>query len=84
MDTPDSTTRTGALRVALRRLVLGAFGCTALVIVLLVGNAVLSALGRTFDPHGYGLIFGILCAAVLTPVALALWLLYQSLRRRSN
>jgi len=29
-------------------------------------------------------IFGILCAAVLTPVALALWLLYQWMRRRGN
>jgi hypothetical protein len=35
MDTPDSTTRTSALRTALRRLVLGAFACTAMLIVLL-------------------------------------------------
>ena len=84
MDTPDSTTRTGAVRVALRRLVLAAFACTAVVIVLLVGEAVFSAIGWKPDPHGYGVIFGILCAAVLTPVALALWLLYRSMRRRGN
>jgi hypothetical protein len=79
MDTPDRTTRTGGLRVALRRLVLGAFVCTATVIVLLVGEAVLSATGLSSDPHGYAVFAGILFAAVLTPVALALWLLYQSM-----
>lgn len=84
MDMPDSTTRTGALRAALRRLVLGAFACTAIVIVLLVGVAVFSATGLTFDPHGYGVFAGILLAAVLTPVAIVLWLLYQAMRRRSN
>ena len=72
METPDSTTRTGTLRTALRRLVLGAFACTALVIVLLVGEAVLSATGLAFDPHGYGMFGAILFAAVLTQVALAL------------
>jgi hypothetical protein len=84
MDTPDSTTRTGALRTALRRLVLGAFACTTAVIVLLAGEAVFSATGLSSDPHGYGVFAGILFAAVLTPVALALWLLYQSMRRRGN
>jgi len=84
MDTPDSTTRRSALRTVLRRLVLGAFACTALVIVLLVGQAVLSATGVAFDPHGYGMFAGILIAAVLTPVALALWLLYRAMRRRGN
>ncbi|WP_410657612.1 hypothetical protein [Amycolatopsis sp. lyj-112] len=84
MDTPDGTTRTSALRTALRRLVLGAFACTAAVIVLLVGTAVLSATGLSSDPHGYGMFAGILFAAVLTPIALALWLLYRSLRRRGH
>jgi hypothetical protein len=84
MDTPDGTTRAGALMTALRRLVLGAFACTAIMIVLLVGEAVLSAIGVTSDPHGYGVFAGILFAAVLTPVALALWLLYQTMRRRGN
>jgi hypothetical protein len=84
MDTPDSPTRTGALRTALRRVVLGAFACTTVVIVLFAGEAVLSATGLHFDPHGYGMIVGILFAAILTPVALALWLLYQSMRRRGN
>jgi hypothetical protein len=84
MDTPDGTTRTGALRAALRRLVLGVFACIAIVIVLLVGAAVLSALGLSSDPHGYAVFAGLLFAAVLTPVALALWLLYQSMRRRGN
>lgn len=32
--------------------------------------------------HGYGIFSGILFAAVLTPVALVLWLLYQALRPR--
>jgi hypothetical protein len=82
MDAPDSTTRPSALRTALRRFVLGAFACTAMVIVLLVGVAVLSAIGLSFDPHGYGMFAGILFAAVLTPVALALWLLYRSMRRK--
>jgi len=84
MDTPDGTTRTGSLRTALRRLVLGAFACIAAVIVLLVGVAVFSAIGLSSDPHGYGVFAGFLFAMVLTPVALALWLLYQSMRRRGN
>lgn len=84
MDTPGGTTRPGALRTVLRRIVLGAFASTAVVIVLLVGEVVLSATGLSFDPHGYGVIFGIVCTAVLTPVALALWLLYQSLRPRGD
>ncbi|QBS44284.1 hypothetical protein [Nocardia sp. CS682] len=84
MDTPDSTTRTSALRTTLRRLVLGAFACTAALIVLFGGEAVLSATGVSDDPHGYGMFAGILFAAVLTPVALALWLLYRSMRRRGN
>jgi hypothetical protein len=79
VDTPNSTTRK-----ALRRLVLGAFACTAMVIVLLVGEAVLSAIGLSADPHGYGMFAGILFAAILMPVALALWLLYRSMRRRDN
>ena len=49
---------------------LGAFACTAVLIVLLVGEAVLSVTGLSFDPHGYGMFAGILFAAVLTPVAL--------------
>jgi hypothetical protein len=53
-------------------------------IALLVGEAVLSATGLSADPHGYAAFAGILFAAVLTPVALALWLLYQSMRRRGN
>jgi hypothetical protein len=69
---------------ALRRLVLGAAACTATAIVLLVGEAVLSAAGLTSDPHGYAVFAGIQIAAILTPVALALWLLYRSMRRRGN
>jgi len=84
MDTPDRKTRAGGLRAALRRLVLGAFICAATVIALLVGLAVLSATGLSSDPHGYTVIFGILCAVILTPAALALWLLHQSMQRRSN
>ncbi|ONI76241.1 hypothetical protein ALI144C_36865 [Actinosynnema sp. ALI-1.44] len=84
MDTPDSTSRPSALRTALRRLVLGAFVCTAMVIVVLVGVAVFSATGLSTDPHGYGMFAGILFAAVLSPVALALWLLYRSMRRRGG
>lgn len=82
MDTPDNAARTSALRTVLRRFVLGAFACTATVIVLLVGEAVLSATGLSADPHGYGIFAGVLFAAVLTPVALGLWLLYRSMRRR--
>ena len=70
-----------SLRTALRRIVLGAFSCVALVIVLLVGEVVLSVTGLAFDPHGYGMFAGILLAAVLMPVALALWVLYRSMRR---
>jgi hypothetical protein len=84
MDTPDSTTRTSALWTALRGLVLGALVCTAVSIVLLVGVAVLSTTGLSSDPHGYGMFAGILFAAVLTPVALALWLLYRSMRQRGK
>ncbi|WP_410646757.1 hypothetical protein [Amycolatopsis sp. cmx-4-54] len=73
-----------ASRTVLRRVVLGAFVCVAAVIVLLIGRAVLGATGLAFDPHGYGMFAGILVTAVLTPVALALWLLYRSLRRRGK
>ncbi|WP_410599022.1 hypothetical protein [Amycolatopsis sp. lyj-90] len=71
-------------RPVIRRVVLGAFACVAAVIVLLVGMVVLSATGVSSDPHGYGMFAGILFAAVLTPVALALWLLYRWLRRRRD
>ncbi|MEV6491193.1 hypothetical protein AB0M20_21655 [Actinoplanes sp. NPDC051633] len=54
------------------------------MIVLLAGEAVLSAIGLTSDPHGYGVFAGVLFAAVLTPVALSLWLLYRSMRRRGK
>ena len=84
MNTPEPTTRTGGAWVVLRRVVLAVFACTSLVIVVLVGEAVFSGIGWIADPHGYGVIFGILCAAVLTPVALVLWLLYQWVRRRGN
>lgn len=79
MGTQESTSRT-----VLRRFVLGAFACVAAVIVLLAGRAVLSATGLASDPHGYGMFAGILFTAVLTPVALGLWLLYRSLRRRGK
>jgi hypothetical protein len=81
MDAPGDTTRPNPVRTALRRLVLGAFSCVLAMIALLIGIAVLSITGLSFDPHGYGMIFGILLAAVLTPVALTLWVLYRSLRR---
>ncbi|SNT49054.1 hypothetical protein SAMN05421812_107168 [Asanoa hainanensis] len=68
----------------LRYLVLGAFACTTAVIALLVVVAVLSATGASSDPHGYAMIGGILFAAVLTPVAVALWLLHRSMRRRGR
>ncbi|MEO3743587.1 hypothetical protein [Plantactinospora sp. B5E13] len=84
MDTPDGPSRTGFPRAALRRVVLGAFACVAMVIVLLVAEVVLSALGLSSDPHGYAAFAGILFSAVLTPVALVLWLLYRSMRRRGN
>ena len=50
------------MRTALRRLVLGAFCCVVGLIVLLVGAAVLSVTGLSFDPHGYGMFAGILFA----------------------
>lgn len=84
MDTPDEPSRTGFRWTALRRLVLGAFACVGVVIVLLVAEVVLSAVGWSSDPHGYAVFAGILFSAVLTPVALALWLLYQAMRRRGG
>ncbi|WET83037.1 hypothetical protein P3102_18405 [Amycolatopsis sp. QT-25] len=75
---------TNASWTVLRRVVLGTFACVAAVIVLLVGRVVLSATGLAADPHGYGMFAGILLTAVLAPVALALWLLYRSLRRRGK
>ncbi|MGH3876847.1 MAG: hypothetical protein ACRDSK_07385 [Actinophytocola sp.] len=84
MDTPGSTSRAGHLRTALRRLVLGAFLGVVVLITLLVGAAVLSVTGVSFDPHGYGMFAGILFAAVLMPVALMLWVSYRSLLRGGN
>jgi hypothetical protein len=77
MDAPGDT---NPLRTALRRLVLGAFFCAVAMIVLLIGMAVLSVSGLSFDPHGYGMFAGILLATVLTPVAVMLRVLYRSLR----
>lgn len=54
------------------------------MIVLLVGVAVRSVTGLSFDPHGYGMFAGILFAALLVPVALMLWVLYRSMRRGGN
>ena len=82
MDTPGGTSR--ALRTVLRRLVLGAFACTTALIAVLVVGVVLSATGLSFDPHGYGVFAGILFAALLTPVAMVLRVLYRSLRRRGD
>ncbi|UMP04858.1 hypothetical protein [Amycolatopsis sp. EV170708-02-1] len=73
-----------ASRTVVRRVVLGAFVGVVAVIVLLAGSAVLSATGLSSDPHGYGMFAGILFTAVLTPVALALWLLYRRLRRHGK
>lgn len=84
MDAPDGSTRTSPLWTVLRRLVLGAFVGAVVLIVLLVGEAVLSVTGLSFDPHGYGMFTGILFAAVLMPVALMLWVLYRSMRRGGN
>jgi hypothetical protein len=81
MDAPEEA-KTTAVRVVLRRLVFGAFAGTVIAIVLLVGVAAFSATGLSFDPHGYAMFGAILFVAILTPVALALWLLYQALRRR--
>ena len=67
----------------LRYVVLAAFAGVAVVIVVLVGEAVLSATGVLSDPHGYGVFGGVLFAAVLTPVALVLWLIHRSLIHRS-
>jgi hypothetical protein len=68
------------LRTVLRRIVLGAFIGTATLILLFAAVAVLSATGVSADQHGYGMFAGILFAAVLTPVALILWMLYRALR----
>jgi hypothetical protein len=88
VDAPGDTTRTNpvrtALRTALRRLVLGAFSCAVAMIALLISTVVLSVTGLSFDPHGYGMIFGILLAVVLNPVAWMLWVLYRSLRRGAD
>ncbi|WP_433579274.1 hypothetical protein [Nocardia brasiliensis] len=73
--------RTTRLRTVLRRVVLGAFACTVAAIAVLVGEVMLSVTGVLFDPHGYAMFGGILFAAVLTPIALLLWLLYVMMRR---
>jgi uncharacterized BrkB/YihY/UPF0761 family membrane protein len=80
MDEPKA--KPGAARVVLRRLVFGLFACTVIAIALLVGLVVLSATGLLFDPHGYGMFSAIWFLAILTPVALVLWLLHLVLRRR--
>ncbi len=52
--------------------------------MLFAAVAVLSVSGLSSDPHGYGMFAGILFATMLTPVALALWLLHRSMRRRAD
>ena len=80
MDAPDRAARTSALRTALRRVTLVAFLCVVAVVVVLVGVVLFSVTGLSSDPHGYGMIGGILFTAVLSPVALVLWLIHRSLR----
>lgn len=80
-DAPGGTARTNPLRTVLRRLVLGAFFCAVAVIVLLIGMVVSSATGSSFDPHGYGTIFGSVLAVVFMLVAQLLWVLYRWLPR---
>lgn len=80
--TMETPARMDTLRTVLRSLVLGACAVTAAVIVTVAGLVVLSATGLRSDPHGWGVIFGIVVMAVLTPVALALWLLHRWMRRR--
>jgi hypothetical protein len=74
------TAGTSTLRTALRRTVLGAFLCTAAVMVVLVGMVLLSVAGLSFDPHGYTVIFGLFLTLLLAPVAMILWLVHQRLR----
>jgi Kef-type K+ transport system membrane component KefB len=81
MDAPGGTRRTNRLRTVLRAMVLGAFFSDVAVIVLLIGVVVFSVAGLSFDPHGYGTIFGSVLAVVLVPVAQMLWVLYRWLRR---
>ncbi|MFE2756649.1 hypothetical protein ACFXGA_32110 [Actinosynnema sp. NPDC059335] len=81
MDVSDRTARRSALRIALSRITFAVFLCVVAVIVVLVGVVLLGATGLSSDPHGYGVIAGILLTAMLSPVALVLWLLYRWLRR---
>ncbi|MGW4113991.1 hypothetical protein ACWEFJ_24230 [Actinosynnema sp. NPDC004786] len=81
MDAQDGTTHTSALRTTLRRIVLVAFLCAAALIALLIGMGLVSVTGLSADPHGYGMFAAILFVAVLTPIALVLWLLYRFLQR---
>lgn len=80
MDEPGGPRRGPLLRTVFRRLVLALFVGAVAVLVLLVGVVVRSATGLSFDPHGYGLIFGTVVAVVFAPVALLLWSLYRWLR----
>jgi hypothetical protein len=81
---PDRATRTSALLVAFRWIVLVAFAGTVTLITLLVALVLLSVIGVSSDPHGYAIFAGVLFATVLTPVALALWLLHRAMRRRPD
>lgn len=75
------TARWSVLRTVLSRIVLGVLVCTLALIVAFMGLIVAGATGLSFDPHGYGIVAGVFLTAILTPVALALWLLYLLLRR---
>ena len=60
----------GTVRTVFRRIVLGAFVVTVVLIVLLLSQAMISATGRSGDPHGYGMIFGVALAVCLAPFGL--------------
>lgn len=77
----ESFHATNAWRTVLRRIVLAAFSCAVALIALLVGVGLFSVTGLSSDPHGYGMFAAVLFVAVLTPIALVLWLLHRFLRR---
>jgi hypothetical protein len=80
MDTSRHPTGRSPLRTVFRYLALAAFICVASMIVLSLVGVVLSVATPSSDPHGYSMIFGVLCSASLVPVAIGLWLAFRALR----
>ncbi|MQY06072.1 hypothetical protein ACRB68_41520 [Actinomadura sp. RB68] len=69
-------------RLRVEHIVLGALLCVVALLVIPASLVIRSVAGMSFDPHGYGLIFGVIFAAPLALLAVVLSTTYVRMRQR--